>query len=61
MSVATMPFGKHKGTSLDKVPADYLLWCHNEIAELRGPLKDYISDNLDAIKKEAKELATQKD
>lgn len=38
-----MPFGKHKGTELKKVPADYLLWLRDESGiPLRSPLSRYI-------------------
>lgn len=50
-----MPFGKHIGLKLKEVPADYLLWCYEKV-ELHGELKAYIEDNLDTIRKKAKEL-----
>jgi uncharacterized protein (DUF3820 family) len=55
----TMPFGKHKGKILDDVPADYLLWLHENSTNLNGSLKDYIDDNLDSIKSEAADLKAE--
>lgn len=46
-----MPYGKHKGKMMANVPADYLLFIW-ENHELRGPLKEYISENLEVIKKQ---------
>lgn len=46
-----MPFGKHKGTKLANVPADYLLFCYQNY-KLIAPLKKYIEDNMDSIKQE---------
>jgi uncharacterized protein (DUF3820 family) len=47
-----MPWGKHKGTKMANVSADYLLWvfennkCSPEVA-------NYINENMDVIKKES--------
>ncbi len=46
-----MPFGKHKGEKMANVPASYLLWL-NEQEYVKGHLKNYITDNLEALKKE---------
>jgi uncharacterized protein (DUF3820 family) len=46
-----MPFGKYKGEKLANVPPEYLLWLHDE-GKAFGPLKSYITDNMDAIKAE---------
>lgn len=46
-----MPFGKYKGQELINVPASYLLWAYDQ-EWCRGPIKEYIKDNLDALKKE---------
>jgi len=35
-----MPFGKHKGTRMEDVPAKYLDWLDGE--GIKGPVKDYI-------------------
>jgi len=48
-----MPFGKYKGVSLTNVPASTLLWYLENI-ELSAPMKEYIRENLDALKAEAK-------
>ena len=48
-----IPFGKYKGTALANVPAATLLWCWENI-NLSEPMKEYIRDNLDALKQEAK-------
>lgn len=37
MNVPRMPFGAHKGKSLDQLPAEYLLWL-STLADLRQPL-----------------------
>lgn len=50
-----MPFGKHKGTKLANVPADYLLFCY-QTYKLSAPLKKYIEDNMDSIKQEIRNL-----
>lgn len=53
-----MPFGKHKGKPMQRVPADYLLWLwegtnspmlHKE----KGGLANYIRTNFSAIEQEA--------
>lgn len=48
-----MPFGKYKGQRLADVPDSYLLWLY-ERGIGNGPLKQYIEENLDAIKENAK-------
>ncbi|PPL04962.1 Putative quorum-sensing-regulated virulence factor [Parapedobacter indicus] len=48
-----MPFGIHKGKRLIDVPAKYLIWLYDE-NKCSGALKDYIEDNMDALKKETK-------
>ena len=53
-----MPFGKHKGTLMQDVPAAYLFWLWtNERDPLHRKVKvdqvaDYIWRNMDALKKE---------
>lgn len=47
-----MPFGKHKGKALANVPAHYLLWLYENAENLRNPLKAYIEENLDVIKRQ---------
>lgn len=46
-----MPFGKHRGTALANVPADYLLWLHKE-GTSNSMLNTYIQDNLDVLRSE---------
>lgn len=48
----TMPFGKHKGKRMIDVPAKYFLWLFDEGVDHPG-VKQYIIDNLDALRKEA--------
>jgi len=48
-----MPFGKHKGQPMSKVPADYLHWLWTNRDETHADLvTDYIKRNLAALKKE---------
>jgi hypothetical protein len=53
-----MPFGKHKGTEMSDVPADYLLWLGEQMAhedslpDWKKPVYDYIEDNYEALQKE---------
>lgn len=44
-------FGKHKGTALANVPADYLLYIY-DFNNLNQDLRDYIKRNLDVLKAE---------
>lgn len=46
-----MPFGKHKGKKLGNVDAGYLLWLYNDGLKA-GTLRDYIEDNLEALRNE---------
>lgn len=48
-----MPFGKHQGTAMANVPADYLLWLYDQGLK-PGEVKKYIEDNMAGLKKEAK-------
>jgi uncharacterized protein (DUF3820 family) len=48
-----MPFGKYKGKSMVSVPADYLLWLHDN-HKVNGAIKQYITDNLQVLKGETK-------
>ena len=50
---SAMPFGKHKGKKMIDVPADYLLWLHDQ-GELFGDLKGYIDENIEALRLEVK-------
>ncbi len=48
-----MPFGKHKGEKIVNVPAEYLLFMF-ESNKLFGTTKQYVSENLDVLRKEKK-------
>lgn len=46
-----MPWGIHKGTKMANVPASYLLYMYdNNKCDL--PVKEYIKENLEVLKKE---------
>ena len=47
-----MPFGKRKGKKMIDVPADYLLWLHDQGMN-EGNVKVYIEENMQALKEEA--------
>lgn len=51
-----MPFGKHRGTPMEKVPAKYLHWLWSKPDGLSGNtttgVGKYIHDNLAALQKE---------
>lgn len=49
-----MPFGSHKGKTLDTVPAQYLLWAYDNL-NLQINLKKYIDDNRKVLEKEVSE------
>lgn len=38
-ALSTMPFGKHKGSPLSAVPAEYLTWLAGKLDELRDPFR----------------------
>ena len=44
-----MPFGKYKGVKMADIPDSYLLWLY-ENDKCYGTIKQYIKDNLEAIK-----------
>lgn len=46
------PFGKHKGKPMANVPAEYLLWCRENIRNLEQGIKDYIEANLQGLQQE---------
>lgn len=48
-----MPFGKHKGEKMVNVPADYLLWLH-ENNKCSAEVKEYIEDNMEILLNEIK-------
>lgn len=49
-----MPFGKYRGTQMEKLPASYLHWLWNESIHKQPehPLHQYISSNMAALQKE---------
>ena len=53
-----MPFGKHAGKQMQKVPASYLLWLDSEMeraANCDGPrraVREYINENRKALESE---------
>lgn len=55
----TMPFGKHKGVAMANVPAEYLLWLHNEGCNHEG-VNGYIKNNLMGLKQEASKTKNTK-
>lgn len=50
-----MPTGKYQGEPMIKVPAHYLIWLY-ENNKCSGGLKDYIRDNINVLKVEAKKV-----
>lgn len=54
---SVMPFGKHQGTALANVPADYLIYIYDH-DYLAGNimLKRYIEENLQGLRIEAKKI-----
>ena len=58
-----IPFGKHEGTLMKDVPADYLIWMNDNLVEREGmgqKLRDderavlnYIQANLESIEADA--------
>lgn len=49
-----MPFGKHRGTPMQDVPADYLhwLWTNGKEHDRRCQVADYIRRNITALQQE---------
>jgi len=49
-----MPFGQHRGTLMQDVPASYFhwLWTNGMKDDKHRPVADYIRRNLEALKKE---------
>ncbi len=50
-------WSKYKGHKLANVPASYLIWLYDEwgiknSGELHRPLREYIEDNMQALRKE---------
>lgn len=53
-----MPFGKHKGTAMANVPANYLLYIYENMT-LHDNLKNYIQKNLEGLRAEVKRAARE--
>jgi len=51
-----MPFGKYKGTLMQDVPVEYLHWLYYATGTNGQCVRDYIKDNIDALKMENKDL-----
>lgn len=56
-----MPFGKHKGLPMWKVPADYLLWLwdNGKKDDTGNDVHKYIKENFSAILSDAKDYIYQ--
>jgi uncharacterized protein (DUF3820 family) len=54
-----MPWGKHKGKTMAQVPDEYLLWLYENVT-VTGPVKRYVTDNIDAIKANVKRKKTRR-
>jgi uncharacterized protein (DUF3820 family) len=50
-----IPFGKHKGKKLANVPASYLIYLYDEGILKYGTIKDYVKENEDMLREEAKD------
>lgn len=47
------PFGKkHKGKPMGNVPAEYLIWCYDNIKDLDVGIKNYINANMQGLRQE---------
>jgi uncharacterized protein (DUF3820 family) len=46
------PFGKHKNKAMANVPAEYLIWCRDNINNLDPGLKAYINANMQGLQQE---------
>lgn len=55
----SMPYGIHKGKAMIDVPADYLIWAHDN-KKCSNQVRTYIVQNWDALQKEKKELDAEK-
>lgn len=53
-----MPFGVHKGQTMEAVPASYFnwLWCNGMKENKTSAVADYIRRNLSALQQENRDL-----
>lgn len=54
-------WSKYKGQKIGNVPASYLIWLYEDFGlknsgELHRLLREYIEENMDVLRKEAKPL-----
>lgn len=57
-----MPFGSHKGKTMANVPAGTLLWYYNNFTtwnESQKLVKEYIENNMEVLKQQAKQCHTK--
>ncbi len=47
--LSPMPYGCHKGDRMIDIPESYLLFLYTN-GHAYGPVKEYIEDNMDAIR-----------
>lgn len=55
-----MPIGKYRGTAMEDVPADYLLYFYREGKITRPELLEYVEDNLQVLELEEQNMKNQK-
>lgn len=55
-----MPFGKHKGAKMEKVPASYLLWLWNQGNISHPGVRGYIENSLSALEKECPDTIVER-
>lgn len=46
-----MPWGKYQGKKLDDIPDYYLKWLHEESTTRDANIRNYLTENIDAIRK----------
>ncbi len=57
--MASMPFGKYRGTPIDELPDSYLGWLAS-LDDLHFPLNSYVQAELDRRKSERKHQRRQR-
>lgn len=55
-----MPYGKHQGKVMCRVPANYLLWLYDN-GRCSLLVRSYVEDNMDNLKKQIAEAERQKE